>query len=420
MKFKASLIAVSLFLVLAAGCVYLWYRLHVGLVDDRIVLGIALYTSVLLAANTYQSYRSRGSFTLVEMEEMMKDREALFLKIYQNAPVPYILTNGKGVITSTNMAAVRLFNMTEGAFNGRLLFDLIESEDTQRSSLYPEKFKQGVFVNDDDAVVHTLEGETRFILFSLFSFREGMFGKWNGLATLVDITKQKEIDKAKTEFVSLAAHQLRTPIAAIKWNAELLVMKHGAELNESERAYIDAMSANTERMNVLVSDFLDASRFELGTLTAEKTLLEAPAFFDEIMSEHLPRATEMHVSLEREYDPLLTRFTSDSHLLSMTVGNLISNAIKYSHEGGSVHLRVRQVGLHMIIDVKDDGMGIPKAEQDKIFSKIFRASNAQAHVPDGTGLGLYIANEAVKVLGGEVSFASEENVGTTFTITVPL
>lgn len=420
---KAWVLSGGVFIFCAIGAVLLWQRDFFAVVDSRLVLALAVFCVALIARMIYQAYL--GSFIIgnegeaVTTKGMLRSLEDLFLKIYKNSPVPYVLVDRKGVVVSTNIAAVRLFNTTDGALTGKSLFDyLMSDENEQRISLFPGKFKQGLFINDQEVNIRREDGELRWVLFSLFSFTDSA-GQRRGMATLVDVTKQKEIDKAKTEFVSLASHQLRTPLAAIKWNVELLLMKFRDSLPAQALSYVEAVSASAQRMEALVADFLNASRFELGTLTAEMTSIEVVPFLDGLCAEHAVSAQTKNIHLSKTYDERVSTMVSDTHLLGMAVGNLLSNAIKYTPEGGTVSLSVGRSSEGTVIAVTDTGMGIPAAEQDRVFSKIFRASNAQTHVPDGTGLGLYIAHEGVKVLGGTLTFVSEENKGTTFTITVP-
>lgn len=401
---------------------YIWDTVHLGVVDDRVALGLGLLLSVLIALLVYQgSVRSvtiaddGSSFTL---EDILRSLNDLFLKIYQHSPVPYVTLDRRGVIVSANMSAARLFGVADTALVGVDLFEELKGSDEHKASLLPGKFERGVFINDEEASLTNADGAMRWVLFSVFPFRDAA-GHKRGLATLVDITKQKEIDRAKTEFVSLASHQLRTPLAAIKWNTELLQMKYGAVLVEEARAYTESIAHNAARMETLIGDFLAASRFELGALTADKQPISVPAFLDGIVQDVEAAAAQKGIQLERVYDPALESCQSDSHLLGMAIGNLLSNAIKYTREGGQVRVATELAGNECVITVADTGMGIPAQEQDKIFTKIFRASNAQAHVPDGTGLGLYIAREAMRVLGGDITFSSQEGKGTTFLARFP-
>jgi signal transduction histidine kinase len=253
-------------------------------------------------------------------------------------------------------------------------------------------------------------------MMSLFSFK----GKRNvrqGLLTFVDITTLKQIDIAKTEFVSLASHQLRTPISGMKWNVELLLTTEKAEMSEKHQKYIEKIARSLEQMNALVDDFLSASKFELGTLKPVVETFTSTDFFAKILEEY------KEVSLQKgvRIDSSIASFsiTSDSHLLHMVVSNLVGNAVKYTGNEGTVGLTVTEDGRSMTISVSDTGIGIPLSDQATIFSKMFRATNARNHASGGTGLGLYIAKEATHILSGTIEFISKEGEGTVFTVVLP-
>jgi signal transduction histidine kinase len=258
-----------------------------------------------------------------------------------------------------------------------------------------------------------------WVLLSLFSFSD-ISGHRIGLLTMVDITKQKRAEDAKSEFVSLASHQLRTPIAGMKWSAELLLMDNPDALTERQHKYIDRLLISIKRMAVLVDDFLRVSRFELGTFQAEYKTTSLTELFEEIVAEQAPRVMQKKLDVKTFFDESVDTIVTDPNLLRMIVTNLYSNATKYTRESGTIHLGFGRKDDTLVITVADNGMGIPADDQDQIFSKLFRAANAVRNVPDGTGLGLYIVREAVSVLKGQISFTTTENIGTTFEVILPL
>jgi signal transduction histidine kinase len=255
-------------------------------------------------------------------------------------------------------------------------------------------------------------------LLSLFAYVDSR-GERIGLLTLVDITKQKKAEDAKSEFVSLASHQLRTPIAGMKWSAELLLMDNPESLSARQHKYIDRLLISIKRMALLVDDFLRVSRFELGTFQPEYDKVILSELFEDIMEEQSPRVRQKNIEVKTFFDDSIKEYKTDPNLIRMIVTNLYSNATKYTKEKGTIHLGFSKKDGDLIISVADNGMGIPSNDQSEIFSKLFRASNAVRNVPDGTGLGLYIVREAVVVLKGNVSFTTAENIGTTFEVTLP-
>lgn len=418
---RAFIFASQVCAVSTAAFWYAWVYLQLPFLrTEKFLIGVVLVAIALLTVFVFQSIRVSITASHIAKgmaENMLVYSRELFTELYRGSPVPYLVINAQHSIDSANLAAVRLFGVGEGWLEGKNIFEYIRGEDETRTALIPQYFMQSVFINNEEVEILRPDGSTRWVMLSLFSFKDAQ-RKHKGLLTLVDITKQKEIDKAKTEFVSLASHQLRTPISAMKWNIELLKTSgmHGA--SEGERAYVDKIEHGLVRMEALVSDFLSVSKLELGTLTPKYEPVVFGVFMNGLLDEHEKQAAFRRITLERSWDEDET-IQTDPHLLGMAISNLVSNAIKYTADNGVVKIASFHEEKHRIITISDTGIGIPKDEQERVFTKIFRAENARSQVPDGTGLGLYIVREAVRVLGGEVSFISQEGEGTTFTVVLP-
>lgn len=247
-----------------------------------------------------------------------------------------------------------------------------------------------------------------------------------------DITKEKEVDKAKTEFVSLASHQLRTPLSAINWYTEMLLAGDAGEINEEQRKYLTEVSIGNKRMVALVNALLNVSRLDLGTFIVEPEPVNVVEMAKSVIGELKPLALEKKINIKEEYSQGITVFQADQKLLRIVFQNLLSNAIKYTNENGTVSLIINSIpkgGMFdgkallensLAISVSDSGIGIPSDQKDKMFMKLFRADNARETETEGTGLGLYIVKSIIEQSGGSVWFESEENKGTQFFVTFPI
>lgn len=236
-----------------------------------------------------------------------------------------------------------------------------------------------------------------------------------------DITKEKEVDKAKTEFVSLASHQLRTPLSTVSWYSEMLLAGDVGEVTPEQKKYLEEIYHGNQRMVDLVNTLLDVSRIELGTFIVESKPTNIVRLAQEVIEEHKLQIRAKRIRFSFSSGKSIPFIQADPKILRMVVQNLLSNAIKYTPEGGKVDISIAHKDEDMVLfKIVDTGYGIPKDQQDKIFTKLFRADNVIGKDTEGTGLGLYIAKSIVEQSGGEIRFESSENKGTTFFVKLPL
>lgn len=228
-----------------------------------------------------------------------------------------------------------------------------------------------------------------------------------------------ELDRQKDELLSIVSHQLAAPVTAIKWYLES-ILDDGQNLKDEQKTDMKSMQSITEDLSDLVSMILDVSRIQLGKMRVDPQPLDLQVFFTEILGVIEPKAKEKPVNLVKSLPEKLPVALLDKRLTRMTVENLLTNAVKYTPKDGNVWFTVTIDAKNLLsITVKDTGVGIPKADQGKIFGKQFRASNVRNAI-DGNGFGLYVAKGAIEGQDGKIWFESEEGKGTTFFVQVPL
>ena len=242
----------------------------------------------------------------------------------------------------------------------------------------------------------------------------------------------KKIFKTKKELTSIISHELRTPLSVISWYAKMLLLGDAGKLNSKEKLYLTEIYKGDERAMSLANDLIDAFRLELGTMEIDIKPTDAEKCAKEAVDEIKGQIKRRHLKFTERYDKRLPLLNIDPRLLRTIFQNLLSNAIKFTPKGGDVSIDLRLVGRgqaldrqkarkdNMAIIVKDTGCGIPKDQQKKIFTKIFRADNAREKNIEGTGLGLFIVKEALGYFGGKIWFKSKENKGTVFYAVLPL
>jgi len=238
-----------------------------------------------------------------------------------------------------------------------------------------------------------------------------------------DITDRERIDQAKTEFVSLASHQLQTPLSAVKWATETLLGGDAGALVPAQKEFADMIWENNERMIRIVNSLLNISLIEAGTLTASVKEVHIEQAIDSVVHNLSPRFEEKRIHFTVTYGKELPDMRADPDFLITIVENLLTNSLKYTPEGGTVSLMVAwnpRDGGKLNIRVADSGYGIPLEAQSRIFSKFFRAENVKDKDINGSGLGLYIVKKVTELAGGIVWFESVEGKGTTFYVLLPV
>jgi len=234
-----------------------------------------------------------------------------------------------------------------------------------------------------------------------------------------DVTKEREVDQMKSEFVSVASHQLRTPLTGIKWFTELLLKR---KLSKEIREYVGQIATSNERMVRLVDDLLNVSRIETGKkFDVVKKEADIVPIFKSVIAEQAAIAAQKRIALVCAKDaPRRLVLMIDELKMRQVMQNLINNAIKYSKEGTEIRVGCRLGMEEAEFFVRDQGIGIPAQQQHQVFKKFFRAENVFTMHTDGTGLGLYICQAIMEAHGGKIWFESEENKGTTFYFSLPI
>lgn len=360
------------------------------------------------------------------LEMARAKEEAILLSIGDGL----LATNEKGNIIFINKTAERLLGKKSKEIVGKNFSTIIPLED-EKGVLIPLQRHPVNMILAAGAATATLstayykrKDKKRFPM-SIMATPVILDKKTIGtIKVFRDITYEREIDKAKTEFVSLASHQLRTPLSTVNWYAEMLLEGDVGKLNDQQQKYLDEVYRSNQRMVELVNALLDVASLELGTFIIEPEPTDVCALTENVINEQKPQIDARKLQFSFSCAKSISLMQADPRLLRMVMQNILSNAVKYTPEGGKIDFAITLADKkNILLKVSDTGYGIPKNQQGQIFTKLFRADNVRDKDTDGTGLGLYIVKSIVENSGGTIWFTSEggtENSGTTFFVALPL
>ena len=238
---------------------------------------------------------------------------------------------------------------------------------------------------------------------------------WQGVK--YDITDRKRLDEMKDSFVSTVSHELRTPLTSIKGYLEALIEDEGGSLNDEQREYAEVAYRNATRLQMLVEDLLLLSRLDVGRLKMNTEVLEVGEVLRQVEQEFSRVAQEINIALAVRAEPDL-KIVGDRLRIAQVMSNLVGNALKFTPPDRRVSVSARRGHDEVIVDVVDEGVGIPAAELPRLTERFFRASTAGT--VQGTGLGLAITKDIIERHGGRLEVESEEGAGSTFRVVVPV
>lgn len=230
----------------------------------------------------------------------------------------------------------------------------------------------------------------------------------------------KRLDAAKDEFVSMASHQLRTPLTSVKGYISMVLEGDAGKITPMQKQLLEEAFISSERMVHLIGDFLNVSRLQTGKFVLDKSLVNLADLVEEEVTGLKATAKARSLTLEYRKPLNIPSLFIDGGKIHQVIMNFIDNAMYYSTEDTTITVKVGLEGGYVVFTVKDTGIGVPKDEQAQLFTKFFRATNARRQRPDGTGIGLYLAKKVIDAHGGTMVFESKEGKGSTFGFRVPI
>lgn len=409
------------------------------------ILSGGILLSILTAGLVFSLRRGREQAIALAAnmtEDLSKEREAAV--VAQQKDEAILSSIGDAVFAIDTEGRITLFNPAAEHSSGfdreealgkhyRDILHFISEKDRTTNDSFIKKALSGHLAGmQNHTKLIRKDGKEIYVADSAAPIRDAKGDIIGAIIVFRDVTSDYALEQAKSEFVSLASHQLRTPLSAINWTSEMLLDGTMGKMTKEQTAQVQEIYDGNQRMIELVNSLLDVSRLEVGKLInapAPTDMAELAASLEKEMTTSL---TAKQMTLEKHISYKLAPVSADPKLLRMIVQNLLSNAIKYTPEKGKVTLTIRPATQaeiiaekaktgqpYVFLSVADTGYGIPKEQQRNIFQKMFRADNVRKMDVEGTGLGLYIVREVIYKLGGTIRFESKESLGTTFYVLIP-
>ena len=372
--------------------------------DFNETLNVESTDEIGILTTTFNDMASVLHKTLEAVENERNKLDTLFLHMTDGV----VAYDGNGALIHCNPAAAALL--------GR------KSEDCRYSELFETMcpFAQVVSLQRSDFVESELAVGDRSVEVCLAPFSDEQRG--GVLVVLHDVTEHRKTEERRKEFVANVSHELRTPLTNIRSYAET-IREAGDELSrETENDFLDVVISETDRMTNIVRDLLTLSRLDSGRSEMNMARFPFGAAIDAVLRSIELEARRHHHELTRSYPDSLPIIIGDRGRLEQVMLNVLGNAVKYTPDGGHIHVTagVSSTGDKVWMEVADDGIGIPEADRSRIFERFYRVDKARSRESGGTGLGLSIATEIVQRHNGTLSLVDREGPGTTVRLELPI
>jgi PAS domain S-box-containing protein len=394
---------------------------------------VASLAVVTIGVYVYQLSRERLVNQTRESQEALQNEKLRADIIVQSLTEGIITTDADGTVVFINRAAEKMLGWDKNELVGKPFVEKVPMLTTTGTIIPPTErpLYQSLQSNKAiDARVIYRRKDGKHLPIALTETPIAVKGKVVGsIGTLRDIRDEENMMRAKSEFVTLASHQLRTPISAISWMSELLLGGDAGTLSTEQQKYISDIYRSNQRMAALVGEMLIVSSLDLQSLPVNPEKADLVELATAVVKEYSHLLEHKKQTLDERYAATLPKLYCDPEIVKLILRNLLSNAHKYTPSGGRITLTIAvDHGLTLqhdskgsvVMTITDTGYGIPHEAQNKIFTKFFRAENITNKDTDGTGLGLYVVKALLTYVGGSTSFTSQEGKGTTFKVVLPL
>jgi len=309
----------------------------------------------------------------------------------------------QGKIIYANLASKQLLNIKQGITHLDQITPTKKNQTLYQTIIKGETSKTTVQTGDKHFLIKQKTTDSGFTIYQLF-----------------DITKEKDLENKEVDFVSLAAHELRTPVTSIRGYLAAF-LDEAKNMEPEQRELLNRVQISATRLDALISNLLHSSNVEKGLIHLNKEPISLESVIQNVIEDYKGRASDKNVTISfKKPAKEIIQVYADIEKIREVLTNLITNAILYNKPGGKVTVELKYRPDQVMISVEDTGIGIPKEAQNKLFTKFFRVGESANSESQGTGLGLYISKAIVDLHGGDIWVESELGKGTKFTFTLPI
>lgn len=331
-------------------------------------------------------------------------------------PLGMVLVDGGMKVRYANGAAGTLLRCKRQELLGKPLSDAIDTKEVLDLIAAVVENRSGARRRGTVEVEQSPEGEKSVLRFSVT--RMPPEGCGLGMVLIEDMTQQRVADQARDSFVAQATHELRTPLTNIRLYIEMLLEDQGLDPAERGKC-INVINQEAGRLERMVGDMLSVAEIEAGSMKLNSDDVRLDTLLEELKADYVAQAAEKQIALEFELPPKMPVIRGDRDKIAMSLHNLIGNALKYTPAGGAIKVKADSSDTSFVVRVEDSGIGISPEETERIFEKFYRAKDRRVAKITGTGLGLALAREVVRMHGGDITVESQLDKGSTFTLRLP-
>ncbi len=361
-----------------------------------------------------------------------------FKNFFENAPIYGCMSSPEGTILEINKTALTNLGYNKEELLGKHLTAIYAPESHEKLKTLFSKWKETSEIDNEEMIIETKQGEKRRVLLSASSIRGADGVILYSISVLKDVTeinkiydelnknlwlqnvKLEKLNETKKTFLKTTSHELRTPITSIKGYVQMLMKKTLGEINEEQRESLGVILRNTNRLDQVIQNILDAASLESGVMKFIPRKVNPRVLVEEITKTMEPSANKKEMKINVNLEEYLPDLIIDSERIKQVLLNLVDNAIKFSPDGSTVYIKVRKEKEDVLFEVQDYGQGIPKDKQGMIFDAFYQADSGDDRKFGGAGLSLALSKGIVKLHGGNIWFESIEGTGSIFLFTLPI